>query len=629
MFLIRAKFSILARLILSYACPEEKNNYRSAHIKYNIEQAQRSRDINSWDRYLCVYMIRMTLIMLFIIITCFQGLYARKVVWDVTQLFGVTTSDARPGTDLALDSARNHFSDHPGDTICLYYPAGDYYFMGEEPSIDFRNGFISGSLGRLEITGDGYENTIFITRNPRADAIYGRDVYRVLFRGIHFTRDYVTVIQGDVVSVGPGSVVLELHKGFPAPDSLIQFGRRNEAGLYLKRYTDDPDDPHIIPESENNEQIPWDTANTYLVSGRTWNFGLKKPEKIAPYKAGDVIGVKLKHGGQTYWLSGGDDIVFENCKWTRKTRGVLRGGISNIRFSDCLIDRGPKVGGRTPCLASPGGGPQCGQPNDPRIRNVIIENCVIISTGDDNCALFNVDGGTVRNCYFSDGFAEAPRITQCRSICLENNTYVRCSPLWVVGSGGDTASDCSVPDFDPPSKPGNLSAECVSHNSATITWDPSTDNTGLSHYDVYRANHLIGTTEDTIFQVTGLSPGVYYVFGAEAVDMAGNRSGLSDYLGITTPEEPVTYKDIFRRGAYPSTLLDIYPDPSNSFLHLALHKRIRGGRLSIVDLNGRSVFQAPLESMRTTIEISSLKPGIYLLTIRFDRESLTAKLYIP
>ncbi|MCF8379004.1 MAG: fibronectin type III domain-containing protein [Bacteroidales bacterium] len=541
-------------------------------------------------------------------------LAGQTIHWDVTRVFGVSTDNASPGTVLAIDSARKYFELNPYDTIVLNYPEGIFEFLGEYPSINFGDAFIPGVSSMLEFRGEGYNKTTFITVDRRADAIWGKDVYRVSFSGIHFTRDYCTVTQGDVVRVSPGIVVLELHEGFPTPDSLIQYGRRNSSGLYMKKYNDDRYDPHIIVE--DNDQIPWDTANTIQLSDRIWQFGLLKDDKVAPYQKGDIIGVKLKHGGQAYYFSGGDNIAFDSCKWTWKTRGVLRGGISNIRFSNCLIDRGSEVGGRTPCLASPGGGPQCGQPNDPRITNVIIENCTIKSTGDDNCALFNVDGGIVRNCYFSDGFALGTRVTQSYQICLENNTYIRCSPGWVTGeTGGDTASYCFDVDFESPDKPTNLSASEITPSSFTLSWSPSNDNTGISHYNIFLADRIIGNTSDTLYKINGLNSSVYYVFRVVAIDFAGNSSEFSKNFDITLPDEPLMAEES-ECSSISSSGISIYPNPStNKQIFVEVSPELQGGKLSFFDLYGRNKLELPSSHKRSFIDISMLPKGPYILVV--------------
>ena len=51
-------------------------------------------------------------------------------------------------------------------------------------------------------------------------------------------------------------------------------------------------------------------------------------------------------------------------------------------------------------LATPGGGPQLGQPGDPDIANVTVDGVTAVNTGDDSVALFNVKAGAiVKNCY--------------------------------------------------------------------------------------------------------------------------------------------------------------------------------------------------------------------------------------
>lgn len=536
---------------------------------------------------------------------------AAKLIWDVTDMFNVDTVDAKPGTDAALEAARDYFLSHANDTIVLFYPEGNYDFFGEDHMINFGNGFNPGVNGRLEITGEGYDKTVFITKNRKANSIQGRDVYHVLFTGIHFTRDYCTVTQGTVISVNNGEVVLELHEGFPTPDSLWQYGIGGGWGMYLKRYTDDPDDPHII--TENNSQVPWNNEETYLVSGRIWRFALKNTNELPPYEPGDVIGVKLKHGGQTYWLSGGDDIAFDSCKWTRKTRGVLRGGISNIRFSNCLIDRGPKIGGRTPCMASPGGGPQCGQPNDDRIHNVMVENCTVESTGDDNVAFFNVDGGVVRNCHFSDGFARGLLLYHSTYICVENNTFERCAPLY---EGGDGQSNCSTPDFEPPSVPQNLEATEVTHNSVTLNWSPSEDNLGLSHYEVFQASNLVGSTTDTLFTVEDLTPSIYYIFRVRSVDSAGNLSAYSENLAITTEEDPSSI--ILNRsgmGKY-----SVYPNPAKEKITVKYRGQLQQPLLQLYDIKGKLIAEY-IDVKETIINISNLENGLYFFRSKLDNYS--------
>lgn len=538
-----------------------------------------------------------------------QTSFCTTVTWDVTEIFGVDTIDASPGTIHALDSARIFFSSHPNDTMVLNYPAGEFNFLANAPTIDFGSSFSPGVEGRLVIQGAGYESTVFITKDRREHSIYGRNVYRVLFKGIHFTRDYCTVSQGTVVSIAAGEVVLDLHDGFPTPDSLMAIGRQNSAGLWLRKYTDDIEDPHII--TENNDQIAWDTANTYQVENRVWRIGLKNSSIVAPYNQGDIIGIKLKHGGQTYWFCGGDDIHFESCKWTRKTRGVLRCEISNVSFIDCHFDRGPKVGGRTPVMASPGGGPQIGQPYDNEIYNVVVENCTFISSGDDNVALFHVNGGVIRNIVSKDAFARGILLNQSKNICLENNVVERSPILWT--GGGDGASICDTPvtnlDKEPPSMVTGLSVADTGYNSVTIIWDPATDNIGVEGYEIYLANNFILSTSDTIAIISELNPGIFYSFRVLAVDSSGNKSQISA-VSVTTREDALS--NIIPGDFELNSNLLMFPNPAHDILHISLFQEPTNASFKLTDLSGRLQLHYRISASGSEVDISRLKKGIYI-----------------
>ncbi len=263
----------------------------------------------------CKFNLTFQILICFVLTFNFSN--ANSIRWNVQERWDVNQN----GIINAIIAAKDHFDSFSEDTIIVSFPAGTFDIGGNNShSIDVSN-IKPGVAGRLIFEGAGKDKTTFIATDRKEHSIYGRNVYRITFKGIHFARDYNTVTQGTVVSVAPGEVILDLHKDFPTPDSLMAIGRQNSAGCYLRKYTDDMDNPQIV--EDNNKQQAWDTTGTYQINGRFWRIGLKNESAIAPYKQGDVIGVKLKHGGQTYWFSGGHDIAFEDCKWTQKTRGVL------------------------------------------------------------------------------------------------------------------------------------------------------------------------------------------------------------------------------------------------------------------------------------------------------------------
>jgi PQQ-dependent dehydrogenase (s-GDH family) len=94
------------------------------------------------------------------------------------------------------------------------------------------------------------------------------------------------------------------------------------------------------------------------------------------------------------------------------------------------------------------------------------------------------------------------------------------------------------PDTTAPSTPANLAANNVTQSSVTLSWDTATDNVGVAGYDIYQNNVKINSTlvTTTTYNVTGLTALNNYTFYVTAVDAAGNTSGNSDTVSITTPD---------------------------------------------------------------------------------------------
>lgn len=106
-----------------------------------------------------------------------------------------------------------------------------------------------------------------------------------------------------------------------------------------------------------------------------------------------------------------------------------------------------------------------------------------------------------------------------------------------------------APDTTPPSVPTGLTASGVTHQTASLSWNPSTDAVGVDHYEVRQDGALIGSPTQPTLSVIGLSPSTTYAFRVEAVDAAGNHSGLSPVRSVTTAAAPSAPVDLVARGA--------------------------------------------------------------------------------
>lgn len=95
-------------------------------------------------------------------------------------------------------------------------------------------------------------------------------------------------------------------------------------------------------------------------------------------------------------------------------------------------------------------------------------------------------------------------------------------------SGGGTG------DTTPPSAPANLAVTGTTSTSASLSWSPSTDNVGVTGYDVYRGSTLVGSPTGTTFTDTGLTASTQYSYTVKAFDAAGNLSSASNAVTATT-----------------------------------------------------------------------------------------------
>ncbi len=112
-----------------------------------------------------------------------------------------------------------------------------------------------------------------------------------------------------------------------------------------------------------------------------------------------------------------------------------------------------------------------------------------------------------------------------------------------VSSASNTISVTTLtpPDTEAPTAPTNLTASNITQSSVDLSWNASTDNVGVTGYDVYLGTTLLGTISGTAAIVTGLSASTSYSFHVRAKDAAGNISTPSNTVTITTLDAEITY----------------------------------------------------------------------------------------
>jgi chitodextrinase len=97
-----------------------------------------------------------------------------------------------------------------------------------------------------------------------------------------------------------------------------------------------------------------------------------------------------------------------------------------------------------------------------------------------------------------------------------------------------TTLDAVVVDTQPPTIPQNLASDNITQTSFTLNWTASTDNVGVTGYDVYQNSLLVTTVAVATANITGLTGSTTYALAVRAKDASGNISGSSLPLNVTT-----------------------------------------------------------------------------------------------
>jgi fibronectin type 3 domain-containing protein len=78
----------------------------------------------------------------------------------------------------------------------------------------------------------------------------------------------------------------------------------------------------------------------------------------------------------------------------------------------------------------------------------------------------------------------------------------------------------------------------VTQTSVTLTWNPSTDNSGSFSYSVYKDGQSFTVPQtQTSYTIDWLSPGYTYSFYVTATDRSLNQSAPSNTVTVTTPRD--------------------------------------------------------------------------------------------
>ena len=166
--------------------------------------------------------------------------------------------------------------------------------------------------------------------------------------------------------------------------------------------------------------------------------------------------------------------------------------------------------------------------------------------------------------------------------------------LVVTTSGGER-------DMEAPSAPTNVTATAVSSVRVDLSWSASTDNAGVTGYEVYRGGALLATVGSvTSYSDVTVSALTAYSYTVKARDAAGNVSGASNTASVTTPAA----------GSTPQTLT--FAPEADAYVQEASPSRNYGTATSLradggSDLDVESYLRFSVSGVNGTVQSAKLR----------------------
>jgi hypothetical protein len=114
---------------------------------------------------------------------------------------------------------------------------------------------------------------------------------------------------------------------------------------------------------------------------------------------------------------------------------------------------------------------------------------------------------------------------------------------------GSVACDGAA-DTTAPSVPTGVTATAAGSGEVDLSWSASTDNVGVTGYDIFRNDSLLASAgPTTAYTDLTVDPELTYRYQVRARDAAGNVSALSDVATATTPARGALFSDDFESGS--------------------------------------------------------------------------------
>ncbi len=119
-----------------------------------------------------------------------------------------------------------------------------------------------------------------------------------------------------------------------------------------------------------------------------------------------------------------------------------------------------------------------------------------------------------------------------RNPFIDNPAFA--TQIWGGPQAEDLFGGTNTSDTEAPSTPNNLIASNITATSVDLSWNASSDNIGVTGYDIYSNGTFYVSVNTNSYSATDLTASTLYNFTVRAKDAAGNSSSSSASAIITT-----------------------------------------------------------------------------------------------
>ncbi|BDD01827.1 fibronectin type III domain-containing protein [Persicobacter psychrovividus] len=161
-------------------------------------------------------------------------------------------------------------------------------------------------------------------------------------------------------------------------------------------------------------------------------------------------------------------------------------------------------------------------------------------------------------------------------------------------------------DNTAPTVPENVVASEVTINSANLSWNAAEDNVGIKEYIIYLNEEMLASTSETVYELMDLTAETTYSFAVVAVDLAGNKSAMSETVSFTT-DKPLSSTP--REAKF-----KVYPNPAVGQMTIAFQEA-GTAEYAILNMSGQQIRSG---SCNKPTMILNLPSGLYIFRVKIN-----------